>query len=398
MKIGIITTWFERGAAHVSKQYKALLEDQHDVFVYARGGEMFGINHEEWDGPFVTWGKRIGGAGSTEMDLEDFGDWITANRIDTLLFNEQHWWPAVAFARKMNVKIGTYVDYYTEKTIPYFELYDFLICNTHRHHQAFQWHPQAYYVPWGTETNIYKPVERKNREGLTFFHSAGMSPVYRKGTEMLLRAFDKLGSASCRLVIHTQVSLEDRLHSSDQAILAKRLSEGSIDVIEKTVGAPGLYHLGDVYVYPTRLEGIGLTIFEALSAGLPVILPDNAPMNEFINDGIGRLASVERLYSRSDGYYWPCCLVDIDDLANKMRYYEENFDRLEEFSQLAREHAVQYLNWRDRKEEVLKAFEQSNRLDVSLSDFSSQILSPQRRAAKPRFPWLVKVAKKILYR
>ena len=58
-----------------------------------------------------------------------------------------------------------------------------------------------------------------------------------------------------------------------------------IEFIEKTVSAPGLYFRGDVYLYPTRLEGIGLTICEALASGLPVITTNDAPMNEFVIDG-----------------------------------------------------------------------------------------------------------------
>ena len=72
----------------------------------------------------------------------------------------------------------------------------------------------------------------------------------------------------------------------------------------ETVAAPGLYHLGDIYVYPSILDGLGLTVAEALSCGLPCIVPDNAPMNEFIQSGInGRIADVEYLYARSDGYF-----------------------------------------------------------------------------------------------
>ena len=33
MKVGIVTTWFERGAAYVSRQYAQLLEADHEVFI-----------------------------------------------------------------------------------------------------------------------------------------------------------------------------------------------------------------------------------------------------------------------------------------------------------------------------------------------------------------------------
>ena len=58
MKIGIVTTWFERGAAYVSKQYLNLLEENHEVFIYARGGEGYAKGDPNWDSPNVTWGKK----------------------------------------------------------------------------------------------------------------------------------------------------------------------------------------------------------------------------------------------------------------------------------------------------------------------------------------------------
>ena len=59
MRIGIVTTWFERGAAYVSKQYEKVLEDQgNDVFIYARSGEKYAIGDDNWDKDNVYWSKR----------------------------------------------------------------------------------------------------------------------------------------------------------------------------------------------------------------------------------------------------------------------------------------------------------------------------------------------------
>ena len=33
----------------------------------------------------------------------------------------------------------------------------------------------------------------------------------------------------------------------------------------------GLFNLGDVYIYPTHMEGVGLTITESMATGLPVV-------------------------------------------------------------------------------------------------------------------------------
>lgn len=60
MKIGIVTTWFERGAAYVSRQYMQSLENEgHEVHIFARGGEYYGSNLDIWDSSKVTWSLSI---------------------------------------------------------------------------------------------------------------------------------------------------------------------------------------------------------------------------------------------------------------------------------------------------------------------------------------------------
>ena len=133
MNIGIVTTWFERGAAYVSKQYLDILKARYNIYVYARGGEKYAKNETNWDHDYVTWGEKPKLDISTDIDLEHFGKWIKEKSIDIVFFNEQRWWPAVIYCIENKIVTGSYIDYYTEETIPYFELYNFIICNTKKH-------------------------------------------------------------------------------------------------------------------------------------------------------------------------------------------------------------------------------------------------------------------------
>ncbi len=344
MNIGIVTTWFERGAGYVSKQYKNVLEKEHSVFIYARGGEKYAIGNNDWDGEKITWGKKIPIHMPMSIDLVDFKKWISKNQLDVVLFNEQQWWDPVILCNELGIKCGAYVDYYTKETVPFFGLYDFLVCNTKRHYGVFSWHPQAVYVPWGTDINLFKPVSLGPVEkgAVTFFHSCGVSPE-RKGTDLLLRAFvNTLGPA--KLIIHSQTDLKIFYPQLKDLIINLEKS-GRLFIETKTVPAPGLYHLGDVYVYPTRLEGIGLTMAEALACGLPLIVPDNGPMSEFINHDCGKLVRVDRCFERADGYFWPQCEVNTGSLTTAMQYYVDNKENISEFKNKARKHAEEERNW-----------------------------------------------------
>lgn len=358
MRIGIITVWFERGASYVSRQYKKLLEaGGNEVFIFARGG-IPAKDDPSFNNDNVTWAEDehipIGGS----FNLRIFKRWLLDNKIETVFFNEQKWLEPVVLCNELGIKTGSYIDYYTRVTVPYFRIYDFMICNTRRHFSVFSHFDQCFYVPWGTETELFKPISTEfvNKDIVTFFHSCGFSPE-RKGTDILIYAFSKVTSPG-NLVIHSQTNLNKKLyHQRD--IIKKLVKEGRLIIITKTVRAPGLYHMGDVYVYPTRLEGIGLTIVEALSCGLPVIVSDNGPMNEFLGKDCGSLIKVRKYFRRKDDYYWDMCEADTDNLSDILSNYARDLDKVKELKKNARTYALENLDWEINKENVLEIFNQS---------------------------------------
>jgi glycosyltransferase involved in cell wall biosynthesis len=355
MNIGIVTTWQERGAAYVSRQYRNILNNDHEVFIYARGGEKYAIGDKNWDDKTVTWGKKIPIHMPAAINLSDFKKWILKNKIEVVLFNEQQWWDPVILCNKLGIKTGAYIDYYTTETVPFFALYDFLICNTKRHFSTFTWHPQAVYIPWGIDINLMRQKTLKliSKNFITFFHSSGVSPK-RKGTDLLLYAFAKTTGLT-KLIIHTQINLIKNIPELNK-LIDKLTKKGRLKIINKTVAAPGLYYLGDIYVYPSRLDGIGLSLPEALACGLPVITSDNPPMNEFINDKNGRLIKISKTYPRSDSYYWPMCEPDIDDLTLILQNFIDHPEKVPILKKQAREYAEKNLNWTNNSSNLSQLF------------------------------------------
>lgn len=351
MNIGIVTTWMERGAAYVSKTYmNLLLLAGHEVFIFARGGEIIPSKGEEhWNEKYVT---RSAKYMDTRIEKKLFYKWLVKNSIEAVLFNEQQDVRIIIDTKLKfpQIKLAAYVDYYTEKTIPWFELYDFVICNTYRHMQAMGNHPQKFYLKWGTDINLYKPMNN-SYDKIVFFHSVGMSN--RKGTDILIEAFIK-GEIykSAKLLIHSQIPIECVCpYNSSQ------LKEYGIEVIEKTVTAPGLYYMGDVYVYPTRLDGLGLTMYEALASGLPLIVPDFPPMNEVGDDSCVKKVKICDYYCRNDAYYFPMVICDTDDLIKQMNWYIYNPNELFKQKKAAREYAVSNYNILDRVQMLSDIFE-----------------------------------------
>lgn len=355
MNIGIVTAWFERGAAYVSKQFEDVLSQKNDVFIYARGGEKTAIGDANWDKDNVTWGlRRNSPFSNTLISKKDFSKWVHSNHIDLVLFNEQEWLYPLLWCDELEIPTIAYIDYYKKNTIPLHSAYSALICNTKRHYSAFDWHNNAGYLPWGTDCNIYKPLDDQfklvNEDYVTFFHSCGMNP-YRKGTDILLLASEKI-KEKFKLVLHSQIDLKSFFNEEINLAINNLEKEGKLEIITKTVTAPGLYHMGDVYIYPSRLEGIGLTLAEAEACGLVPVTTNNAPMNEFVNKDIGYLIGVSKYYSREDGYYWPECLPDMESLKTIMIDICNDKEKVVKLKKANYQYSIENLNWKKNSKQI----------------------------------------------
>ena len=361
--LGIVSTWFERGATHVSLAYIQALDAHFDIRVYARSGDEFPHSDPKWNKDFVHWGEFVPGAPKTFIDWSDFSKWMSREKVDILLFNEQQSWDVILRLKELKDRplIGAYIDYYTDDTTPFFELYDFLLCNTERHYSVFKEHPGAIYIPWGVDLKLY-PTKRRPERPFTFFHSLGYNPE-RKGTDLLVSAFSNIENPNVRLLLHAQRPLNDFNHLQD--IIEK---DDRIRWINEEVGPPGLYNLGDVYVYPSRLDGIGLSLPEALASGLPSIVPNEAPMNEFVEDGKnGWLVEVAKRWKREDSYYWEMCECDVVDLQRKMEAAIQA-DR-SSMRENTLEHARQNLDWNKNASKLNEAL-----LQVKKHTASSELM------------------------
>jgi len=370
MNIGIVTTWFERGAAYVSRAYYDALSSDNNVFIFARGGEEYALNDPEWDKDYVTWGKRFKDSWFS-IDWLQFKKWIERNNIEIVIFNEQQDWEIVVDCQNLGIMTVAYIDYYTARTVPFFDIYDAVICHTKRHYSVFSEHHKSFYIPWGTDVDLFTPkkIPSDSNGQLVFFHSAGMGGIgLRKGTDLLVRAFDRV-SGCAKLTIHSQVPVD---HYGDVSDIIKK--NESIDFIHKTVPAPGLYYLGDVYVYPSRLEGLGLTVIEALSSGLPVITTDCAPMNEFVEDGInGLLVDVDSYLGRLDGYYWAESHCSMESLSSKIQTLINDRSLVEQMKIKSRNYAIKYLDWNNNSLQLNKAMKSISNMGSNNHDVNNKL-------------------------
>lgn len=323
MRIGFISIYFDRGQSVVSKTLMEILRNAgHEIFLLSRMGSVYGMEKQETQGEWY-W-ENTTCIPTYEVPLEILECWVEENEIDIVVFNEEYDFSLPLKVKEMGRTSVTYLDYYKEDWD--LSCYDIILCSTYRtFNLVAPIYPQAKFIGWAIDPRKYPPSLWQGVH--LFFHNAGYIGMgSRKGTDLVLTGFDiyrKMGGSGT-LLIHSQVPL-DNYHSVYKEIVERYCN--CIEFVHATLPPPGLYHRGLVYVYPARMDGLGLSLLEALSVGLFPIVTDAVPWTEFTGKACLPLP-VRSIQSRSDGIAFQYTSTSAEDVAYSMLTSQGNQEYL----------------------------------------------------------------------
>jgi glycosyltransferase involved in cell wall biosynthesis len=117
------------------------------------------------------------------------------------------------------------------------------------------------------------PSRQVQGKAQNFIHNGGLiDQDDRKGTRDVINAFRRIKSDHPHLKVRLQKpSILPRLDNKITLEIGNLLDPGD------------LYRTGDVFIQPSKLEGIGFMVLEAIACGLPVITLNIPPLNEWGN-------------------------------------------------------------------------------------------------------------------
>lgn len=158
-----------------------------------------------------------------------------------------------------------------------------------------------YTIPLGVDPHYFHPDLHSYRITGAFTFLSVFEWGARKAPELLLRAFNHEFRASEPVILLVKTTNSDPAVDVEREVRNLGLDpQGgaihlSLNQLIPTYQLGSLYRSADCFVLPTRGEGWGMPIMEAMACGLPVIATDWSAQRDFMNEGNAFPLAVERL-------------------------------------------------------------------------------------------------------
>lgn len=288
MRVGLVSKWFASGQAVVTRQIRSALDGLgHETFVLAKPGKGPRASQERvadpvWDQPGVTQGSNA------DIPRDEYRAWASDNSLDAVLCDQNDQFDEIAALRADGVRtIGRFVweSFAPADAEPARAAYDTIYSFTRAEQARYRTLGiDSPLLTWGCHPELIEVAERVERDPeLVRFVVPGSFMGKRKPFPEIVEAFTRARGDHLRLLIRGQV---DR-----KAGKLEKAAGGDPRVVIELEDRPTDEHLRQfaschVCLSPSRWEGLGLPLYEAVAFGIPSITNDSPPMNEVVLDGV----------------------------------------------------------------------------------------------------------------
>lgn len=207
---------------------------------------------------------------------------------------------------------------------------------------AYGMNPEKTIVfPWGVDLEHFSKKEEKgDKEGFILFCNRSWESRY--GVDVLARAFVKVASQreDIRLLLLGGGSLG--------IYLRKIFQSGGVEEYVTYGGQisqtelPRWYHMADLYISPSHVDGSSVSLMEALACGLPCLVSD-IPANK------------EWVFENQNG--WLFRDGDADQLAEKILAAMNQREKLPKIGRASRSEAEKRADWKKNAAALMKVYE-----------------------------------------
>ena len=146
--------------------------------------------------------------------------------------------------------------------------------------------PRHFRIPYYCDLRAFLAAPRRTRtDGRVVFLFCGQM-IARKGIDLLLAAFQRLGENAHLLLVGREAELPQLL-APLPASVKERITYAGFQPPEEL---PRFFAQADVFILPSRYDGWGVVVNQAIGAGLPVICSDMVGAgHDLVEEGVSGL-------------------------------------------------------------------------------------------------------------
>lgn len=309
MKIGIVSIWCNRGQGTVSRHLRNLLDqlgyETRVLALPAEGERKVILKKDVWKQSHVTYATQ------KKVPLEEYLAWVDSEEIELIFCDQNYQFSCIKELRDRGIiTIGRFVwEAFRDIDVPralraYQTIYSITECEQKRYASFGIVSPR---IRWGCHPEVIESSHFEAPKGNVrfFFPASGR----RKLVKEVLLAFKQFAPKNATLIIKSNqrsISLE----------IPEKLITDQVEWIRDDLGFGEFHALMSschVCLAPSKWEGLGLHLYEAIAHGLPIISIDIPPVNEVVvNQKTGILVSgteIEKSRSGVPGY--TCNIEDL---------------------------------------------------------------------------------------
>jgi len=349
-RLGFVTTSFARGVPYVTQTLRrACVDLHHECFMFVRQGMIYGQPMRETTGEW-DWPNRTDYPDAVIPPLALL-QWASFHRLEAVVFVEELQAELPMTLQKAGIKTVQQIDNYLSfPQKPYLRFNDLLLCVTARAYTLLQeWgkEAQTHYIGWGVpDEHLVEASTLTLDRRFDFVSSQGWIGIdARKGLDTLLAALacQPLEGNPPEVLIHCQLPQEVavKIIGWEQPLPPHIVWESGDYPPPR-----GVYGLGRVVVQPSKMEGLGLSLIEALVNGRPVITLNAAPMNEWVDSSCGWMIDPEGSKPHPDGSCYQQAIIRPEILWKTMQEAQATCDDIvHEKALQALRRATSHFHW-----------------------------------------------------
>ena len=196
--------------------------------------------------------------------------------------------------------------------------------------------------PWGVDLERFNvpTSQHPNAPTFTLFCNRSWEPLY--GVDVLARAFVKVAQQrqDAALVLLGRGSQGNTIRSILQRgdVLDRVTFGGQVSQTE----LPRWYHMADLYISPSHVDGSSVSLMEALACGIPCLVSDIPANREWVFEG-------KNGWLFRDG--------NVDDLAKKILTAMDQRDQLPAIGAAGRRIAEERADWKKNSEMLISTYQ-----------------------------------------